>query len=272
MQVVVTGGSGFIGHEVVKQLDKMHHNPVVVDRSVGLDIMDKETHRLIEEAGGVIHLAGVLGTEELFETPYEAVDVNVKGTIAVLDACRENGTQYVGITMPQVWDNIYQATKLAAGRIASAYYRHYDVPVSHVRAYNVYGVGQKHGPGHPQKMVPTFAFNAWRGLPLPVWGDGTQQVDLIHVSDVAAVLVDALKFGDNRTFDAGTGIGMSVNTAAGTIKSLTGHKSEIEYLPMRKGEHGQGVVAKGEGWDLLGYRPDFKWQEFKETVESYKPE
>lgn len=270
MQVVVTGGSGFIGLATCKQLLKREHEPVIIDRSSGHDIMDKESHKIIAEADGVIHLAGILGTEELFETPYDAVDVNVKGTISVLDACREGETKYVGITMPQVWDNIYQATKLAAGRIASAYYRHYDVPVAHVRAYNVFGVGQKFGPGHPQKMVPTFAYNAWRGLPLPVWGDGHQTIDLIHVDDVAEILVDALMFGDNRTFDAGTGVGMSVNTAAGTILALTGHKSQIEYRMMRKGEHGDGVVAKGEGWDLLGYRPEFNYEQFKATVESYR--
>jgi hypothetical protein len=96
---------------------------------------------------------------------------------------------------------VYTATKVAATRLASAYHHTHGLPVSHVRAFNAFGPGQAHGPGHPQKIIPTFAVEAWAGRPIPIWGDGNQTVDLIHTSDLARMLVDAIDHGDDVTFD-----------------------------------------------------------------------
>src|SRR6478752_5341040 len=93
------------------------------------------------------------------------------------------------------WANVYQATKLCSMKLATAWHRNFGVPVSHVRAFNAYGPGQKYGVGHPQKFLPTFASLAWRGEPIPIWGDGLQSVDPIHVDEVARMLVDATRFG-----------------------------------------------------------------------------
>jgi len=84
--------------------------------------------------------------------------------------------------------------------MATAWHHAYDVGVSHVRAYNAYGPGQAYGPGHPQKILPTFARAAWEGRPIPIWGDGEQTVDLVHSDDVARMLVDALRFNDDAMF------------------------------------------------------------------------
>lgn len=268
MEIAVTGGAGFIGRYVVDELKIWGHTPHVIDRHENWDVRSEYAARLISDCDGVIHLAGILGTEELFDEPEEAVDVNIKGTIAVLKACAPSHTRYVGISMPQVWDNVYQATKLAAGKLASAWHRHFDVPVCHVRAFNVFGPGQKFG--RPQKIVPTFSTLAWRGEPLPVWGTGEQKVDLIHVGDVAKVLVDALGFGNDQLIDAGTGVGLTVNQVALEINTITGNPAGIEHRPMRKGEHGKGIVAPGMGWELLGYRPHFSIDDLAATVESYR--
>lgn len=270
--IAVTGGRGFIGTYTMKRLEELGYEAVSVDRSEGLDILtnEGEVEDVLRYCSGVIHLAGVLGTAELFDEVDNAIEVNVRGTATILSMCQQFDLHYVGITMPQVWDNVYQATKAAATKLAAAYHRHYDVRVSHVRAYNVYGPGQK--VGTPQKIFPTFANAAWRNEPLPVWGDGTQYVDLIYVEDVAAMLVDALGFGANETFDAGTGYTITVNeVAAYVLDHVPGTTSKVEYLPMRKGEHGRGVVAEGEGWDKLGWKPVFRLPALKETVESYRP-
>lgn len=270
--IAVTGGSGFIGNYVVRRLIDLGYDYVIIDRSMGLDILadNGDVEEILRYCTGVIHLAGVLGTAELFDDVNLAIDVNVKGTAHILQMCHAHDLHYVGITMPQVWDNVYQATKAAATKLAAAYHRHYDLRVSHVRAYNAYGPGQK--VGTPQKIIPTFANAAWRNEPLPVWGDGTQYVDLVYVEDVAAMLVDALGFGANQVFDAGTGYTITVNeVAAYVLDHVPGTTSKIEYLPMRKGEHGQGVVAEGEGWDKLGWKPMFRLPALKETVESYRP-
>lgn len=239
-----------------------------IDRSAGIDILGPKLYYALNGCDAVIHLAGCLGTQELFSTPEEAIDVNVKGTCRVLQACAELGMQYVGITMPEVWDNVYQVTKKAARGLATAWHRHCGVPVSHVRAFNVFGPGQKVRP--IQKIIPTFADRAWREEPIPIWGDGKQTVDLVYVDDVARLLVEALDYGDDEVFDAGTGMEMTVNQVAERVIAITGSTAGLKYLPMRKGEHKTKTVAEGQGWDKLGWKPEFSEEDLVETVKWYK--
>jgi UDP-glucose 4-epimerase len=272
MRVAVTGGKGFIGAAVSEELVRRGHDPVCIDRSAGIDITDGAALRAaLDRADAVIHLAGVLGTAELFDDPFEAVDVNVKGTLNILQACRAQALRYVGIAMPECWPNVYQATKLCAKRLASAWHQNFGVPVCHVRAFNAYGPGQKYGPGHPQKIIPTFSVRAWQGLPIPIWGDGEQRVDLIHVDDIANILVDALQFGADETIDAGTGHPMTVNEVANRVLRITGSKAGIEYLPMRHGETKTDVTwARGEGWDKLTWRPAMDLDRLDRTIRLYE--
>ncbi len=236
-----------------------------------IDVLDASAlDRAVADCGAVIHLAGVLGTHELFFNAHHAVDVNVKGTINVLEACRAHDLQFVGITMLQVWENVYQATKNCADRLASAWHRHYGVPVSHVRAFNGFGPGQAHGPGHPRKIVPTFAAAAWNNVPIPIWGDGTQLVDLVHVDDIARMLVDALAFHADELFDAGTGEAVTVNEVAEMINAIAGSEFGTVHLPMRLGEHrALDVVAEGVGWDKLGWHPTLDRESLADTVRAY---
>jgi len=245
----------------------------VLDKSVG-DVRNSQSYLDVSEhlppVTNVIHLAGVLGTHELFDTPFEAVDINIKGSLQALEFCRNKGAGYTGITMPQVFPSIYTATKIGSTALATAYNHTHNVPVSHVRAFNAFGPNQAHGAGHPQKIIPTFAYNAWYGLPLPVWGDGTQTVDLIHTTDLARMLVDATAFGENQTFDGGTGVPFTVNEVLDMVGAVVGRPIEIEYLPMRRGERPTNIVALGEGWDTLGWKPEFRMDDFVETVNWYK--
>jgi UDP-glucose 4-epimerase len=269
MKVLLTGGGGFIGSAVKEQLAIRSH----VCKSFDLpnDIRSRADLRVVGRGcDAVIHLAGVLGTHELFDTPELAVDVNVKGTLNVLDWCKDTGARYVGITMPQVFPSIYTATKVAATRLASAYHHTHGVPVSHVRAFNAFGPGQKWGPGHPQKIVPTFAIAALRGEPMPVWGDGSQGVDLIYTPDLARMLVEALEFGDDDVFDGGSGTMWTVNQVAHLVAEAAGTTAQIDYLPMRRGETPTHIVAKGEGWDKLKWSPKFWTADLVETVRWYK--
>jgi UDP-glucose 4-epimerase len=222
-------------------------------------------------ANAIIHLAGMLGTHELFDTINEAIDTNIKGTANVLDIAHRENARYVGITMPHVFPSIYTATKIAAEQFERAYHYTYGVPVSRVRAFNAFGPGQKHGPGHPQKIVPTFATEAWAGRPIPIWGDGTQTVDLIYVDDLASLLVDALEYGDDFTIDAGTRHALTVNEVAQMVLDITDSKAGITYLPMRRGEIPRKITARGEGWErALTRRPVWNMVHFVKTVQSYK--
>lgn len=269
MLVAVTGGSGFIGNAVVQWLFIKNHQSRVLDFP-SFDVRDlNSVTRGLVGVDAVIHLAGVLGTHELFDTVDLAIDTNIKGTVNVLEASRLAGIKYVGITMPKVFPSIYTATKLGAEAIEKAYHHTYGLPVSRVRAFNAYGRGQKHGLGHPQKIVPTFATEAWAGRPIPIWGDGEQTVDLIHVEDLGRMLVDALNYGDDVTFDGGTGSSMTVNQVAQEVLDITGSRAGVRHLPMRRGEVPTKIVASGEGWDRLNWQPT-AMQAFVDTVRSYK--
>ena len=268
--VAVTGGLGFIGSAVMRELGARGYRTFPIDRAAGGDLLRDDLPELLGDCCAVIHLAGVLGTAELFQSVDEAIDTNIKGTVRVLEACQAKGFAYVGITLPEHWDNVYSATKKCATQLASAWHRHCGVRVSHVRAFNVFGPGQK--ATGVQKIIPTFAECAWRGQPLPIWGDGTQRVDLVHVDDVARMMADALRFGANELFDAATGQLFTVNEVARMVLEITGSRSPLEYLPMRKGEHPVGEVENtGAGWDLLPWRPRFDLERLRGTVESYRP-
>lgn len=270
MKVLVTGGSGFIGKAVCNELAMCGVESVVLDRTRQQDVRHIATYDGIEGCSAVIHLAGVLGTSELFDRMDEVIDSNVRGTHAVLDACRNFGMSYVGITMPSVWSNPYTASKAWSTTLASAYHRHFGVKVSHVRAFNVYGPTQRYGDGHPQKLVPTFSTLSWLGEPLPVWGNGGQTVDLVHVDDVARMLVDAISYGDDETFDAGTGQSMTVTDVGEFVNSVTGSKAGLWHKPMRRGEDPDTkIVAEGEGWDRLGWHPEFSADRLAEVIRCY---
>lgn len=269
-EVLVTGGRGFIGTAVRNELAWRGINARIVDLPEG-DIRNLGgMFDAVEGCDGVIHLAGVLGTHELFDTPQLAIDVNVSGTLNVLEACVRHGARYVGITMPQVFPSVYTATKTAATRLASAYHHTYGLPVSHVRAFNAFGPGQAHGVGHPQKIIPTFAVHAWQRKPIPVWGDGLQGVDLIHTTDLARLLVDALDHGDDVTFDGGTGTCWAVNHVAQLVARITGWNADIDHLPMRRGETPTQIVALGEGWERLDWKPTFELDQLVDTVMAYQ--
>ena len=264
MRVLVTGASGFIGRAVAARLAAAGAEVVPFDLPAH-DIRDPLS---FEDITHVIHLAGVLGTAELFGRVTEALTVNVIGTANVLAAAVDAGAGYTGITMPAVFPSVYTATKIAARELERAFHHAYGLPVSRVRAFNAYGPGQAHGPGHPQKIVPTFAARAWAGQSIPVWGDGEQTVDLIHVDDLARLLADAIAFEDDVTLDGGTGQAMTVNQVAQMVLDITGSKAGVDYLPMRPGEVPTKIAATGEGWDRLGWRPAFDPARFAAAVES----
>jgi UDP-glucose 4-epimerase len=270
--IAVTGGGGFLGAATVEYARKQGYDAWSFDRANGDDVLGNLDR--LTGADHIIHLAGMLGTAELFDTAEQAVEANVIGTLRILQWCREHHAGYTGITMPDSnWANVYQATKLCSMRLASAWHRSYGVMVSHVRAFNAFGPGQKHGPTHPQKIIPAFATYAWAEKPIPVWGSGLQTVDLVYSGDVARMLVEACEFGDDDIFDAGTGVATTVMQVASMVNRICGRPLDsVEHLAMRKGETPESdIVAKGEGWELLDWRPTLNLEELRETVEWYRP-
>lgn len=267
-RIAVTGGSGFLGRAALTAAVAAGHSAWSFDRANHRDVLGDLDE--LDGADTVVHLAGMLGTSELFERPEAAVRANVVGSLRILRWCQEHGAAYVGIGMPDVFPSVYTATKMCALRLATAWHHTYGLPVSHVRAFNAYGPGQKFGEGHPQKILPTFARAAWEGRPLPIWGDGLQTMDLVHASDVGRMLVDAVEHGDDATFDAGTGEAVTVLEFAEFVLKTTGSTAGVEHLPMRPGEQPTRIVARGDGWERLRWSPVHDWERIAEAIRSYR--
>jgi UDP-glucose 4-epimerase len=285
LNIAVTGGAGFLGRATIRTAQAHGHHAWSFDHHHGHDVLG-DLDQLIYDGGSehppitpdvVIHLAGVLGTDELFDDVERAIQVNVTGAARVLDWCTRHSAGYVAITMPPVFPSVYTATKLAADRLATAYHHAYGLPVAHVRAFNAYGPGQAFGPGHPQKIIPTFAVAAWRNEPIPVWGDGEQIVDLIHADDVGRMLIEAsVGPKKDQIYDAGTCHGVTVNEVAHRVLDMTGSHAGIKYLPMRRGETMSRTLsaATGTGWAELRNRtkwhPEHRWELVEDTVRWYR--
>lgn len=270
MRIAVTGGKGFIGSHVAAWAERMGHQVGFFDRREGFDILgDLQS---LEGTDAVIHLAGVLGTMELFDDVENAVNVNTIGSLRIAQWCLEHDAQYVGILVPDVFPSIYCATKAAAHRLTTALHLAKGLRVSHVTAFNAHGPGQAYGVGHPRKFGPTFSMAAWRKEGIPIWGDGKALVDPVRAADVGRMLVDACSHGDDVVFDGGTGLAVTVNEIADYVAEVAGSSTPHAYEPMRIGEDPTGnVAAIGRGWDRLDWRPDTNWRKaLVETVLWYR--
>lgn len=272
MRVTITGGAGFLGSHVAKAMQEAGHEVAFFDRKSGHDILGDLS--ALEGSDAVCHLAGVLGTAELFGDIELATQVNVLGTVRVAEWCSKNDAQLTLVNVPFIWNSIYCATKLGAYKIVVAMQEAGLLRHSSVTVWNAFGEGQHTGDWSrkaPRKFVPTFSVAAWQGKPLPVWGDGENLIDPIHTSEVARIFSEAVNFGGGEIFDAGTGNSFTVNEICDFINKHTGNEAGIAYEPLRVGEIPRtNLPATGRGWDLLSKPPEFSWSQLADTIDWYK--
>jgi UDP-glucose 4-epimerase len=268
-RVLVTGSTGFIGKWVVEELGSRGIEPVPFDGP--RTVLDRDDiHSAMSLADGVINLAGLLGSPELFGSEYEAACVNILGAINVFDMAAIDRIPVVQIgTGHKGWPNPYAITKAAAEDLGLCRARYLNEKIIVVRAYHVYGEGQKAAPPHGtstvRKIIPSFICRALTGMDIEVTGDGSQLIDLVYVQDVAKVLVDALWAEPGSTLEAGTGKAVSVLQAAHDVKAWTASPSDIVHTGPRLGEPAGAVVVAG---DPLCSNP---WpHRLTETVEHYR--
>ena len=261
--VLVTGGNGFIGRYVTDELLVRGYDVTVLDTrgrpsngSVVLgDVRDPvAVGEAISHCDGVIHLAGLLGTAEMIANPRPAVEVNIGGALNVFEAAVTHDVPVVNIAIgSQGATNTYAITKDTADHLGRMYTTFRGARITTVRAFDAYGPGQvapaPFGPSRVRKIVPSFACRALTGQPIEVYGDGDQVIDLIHVSDVATILCDALEMTDRSgpqdVIEAGSGVPVTVLEVAERVLAHVGAGS-IVHLPMRAGEKPGATIVSTE--------------------------
>jgi len=264
--VLVSGGNGFIGRYAVEELlgrgydvsvlDTRYREPAKGATLVLGDIRDATSvTEAVSHADGVIHLAGVLGTQETIKNPRPAAETNILGGLNVLEACAQYDVPLVNIAVGNYWmNNTYSITKNTVERFVEMFVRFRGSRMTVVRALNAYGPRQTaaapFGPSKVRKVMPSFICRALTGENIEIYGDGSQIMDMIYVEDVANILVAALektdRDGSQGTFEAGTGRRTTVNDIAHLVVAEVARQSgrvvNVVHLPMRPGEDVNSIV------------------------------
>lgn len=271
--VLVTGGAGFIGSELVRQLAARGERVLIVDNLVNgtranveevlsdrvqLLVADirapSEFERELPHVRVVYHLA-CLGVRHSVHSPLDNHDVNATATLRLLAACRQAGVpRFVYVSSSEVYGTakwvpmtedhpvfpctVYGASKLAGECFARAYYRTYGYPTVVVRPFNTYGP-RSHHEGDSGEVIPRFMLRCLAGLPMVVFGDGTQTRDFTYVSDTAAGILLAGEsdgaIGD--TINIGSGGEVTINDLGRQIAAVTGRPhAALEHDRPRPGD------------------------------------
>jgi UDP-glucose 4-epimerase len=293
MKVLVTGGAGFIGSNLVDQLLRDGHSVVVVDNESSdahekfywnekcsnhkLDICDYEQILpLFKDVDYVFHIAAEARIQPAILDPAKAVKTNVLGTCNVLQAARQNKVKRViysstssayGLknepplieTMPKDCLNPYSVSKTAGEELCSMYYNLFGVETVIFRYFNVYGERQP-TKGQYAPVIGLFIKQKHEGKPMTVVGDGLQRRDFTHVSDVvnanilAAYSKDSAILGE--TFNIGTGLNHSVLDLVNLIQG------EYMHIPARIGESRITLANINKAVSMLKWQPKVKLEEW----------
>ena len=289
MKIFITGVKGFIGSHVARRLVKEGHEVVGFDNNFieffkqikGITVFDGDVRdrnavvTLGVNSDVVIHFAGILGTNEIEEQGLTqlANEVNINGTVNVLELCKREQAHMIMVSLSNNWLNPYTITKKAADMYCQMYQQEYGVNVTIMSLLWIYGKEQRQEPVN--KLIPTFMKHAIQNTDLPVWNTGKQEIDLCHIDDVVEVFVRAVNKrlpGYNR-IEVGSGVKTSVNDVAKKVIEVTGSKSKLAYIGKRLGEP-LGVTYASDNKalkDKLDYTPKIMLDEgLKKCVDWYK--
>lgn len=291
MKVLVTGGAGFIGSHLVRALLDRGDEVVVLDdfstgrrenldglegplRVVEGDLRDTAARDdAVAGCDGVLHHAAEISVPRSIEDPVHCTDVNVTGTVAMLESARRAGaTRFSLASSCAVYGDAgdgaprgeedelrpispYAASKLAAEHFVSAAARLHGMRAVSLRYFNVYGARQD--PASPYAaVVPKFIEAHAGGRSPTIFGDGRQTRDFVHVEDVVRANLCALEASAEaagRSINVGTGRSVELLELSAEIGRLLGSDARPDLQPERAGDlrHSRARVERAR--DLLGF-------------------
>jgi dTDP-glucose 4,6-dehydratase len=308
VNVLVTGGAGFIGSNFVRYalathpdwrittLDKLTY----AGRLENLQsVMEHPRHEfvkgdvadpavadpLVRDAEIVVHFAAETHVDRSIASAGEFIMTDVYGTFVLLEAARQTPKlrRFVQISTDEVYGSVpsgasretdelkprnpYSASKAGADRLAYSYWATYDVPVVITRASNNYGPNQ-----FPEKIIPLFITNAVDDIPVPLYGDGLNERDWLHVRDHCRGLDVAIERGvDGEVYNIGGGTHVRNVDLTRRILQLVGKpESLIRPVADRPG-HDRRYSLDTSKLQALGWRPQVAFDEgLTETVNWYR--
>jgi dTDP-glucose 4,6-dehydratase len=305
MNVLVTGGAGFIGSAYVRHRLEVHpdFNVRVLDKLtyagrlenlegldegrlelVEADIADPDAVRAaLDGCEAIVNFAAETHVDRSIESPGEFIQTDVFGTYVLLEAAREAGIRHLQISTDEVYGSIeegsftesspldpsspYSASKAGGDMMVGAYRNTYGTEALIVRASNNYGPRQ-----YPEKLIPLCILNALAGDPLPVYGDGMQVRNWLWVEDFASAIDTVLEFGEpGEAYNVGGPDELANIEVVRRILELTGRdESLISYVEDRLG-HDRRYSLSSDRTAALGWKAAVGFDAgIERTVEWYR--
>ena len=294
MKALVTGGGGFIGSNLVALLLGEGHEVAVLDdfssgyrenlaphpqvRLVEGDVRDAAAvERACDGAEVVFHLAASVGNTRSIEHPVDDSEINVIGTLRVLEAARRGGSRKVVFSSsagifgelktlpiredhPVEPDSPYGASKLAAEKHCLAYAKLYDLECVCLRYFNVYGVNQRYDAYG--NVIPIFANRMLTGEPVTVFGDGEQTRDFVNVADVARANYQAgLSRGVSGAFNIGSATRITINRLVQLLQEASGITADVRHGPPRPGDVRDSLADVSAARAAFGFDPTVRLED-----------
>ena len=284
MKILVTGGAGFVGTNLIKTLKEKKPEAqirVIDNYSTGYgsnqqpgveyikaDIESLSATAIMEsyEPDVIFHLAALARIQPSFINPNPTFDSNMVGTQKVLEYARKKKTPviYAGSSSTHggVYKNPYTFAKWVGEELCQMYSHVYDVPTIITRFYNVYGDHMIPGDSAYATVVQIFDDQYAASKPLTVTGDGEQRRDFTHVLDICDALVACIDHPELRGefFELGRGKNYSINEVAEM------YGTEYVHIPKRPGEAKTTLADFSKATEVLGYKPIRNLDDYVKTI------
>ena len=283
MHILVTGGAGFVGTNLIKQLLKEGHDIISIDNySTGkkenhidkVKYIEGDIYNLMDHIATlstpyyqpdvVFHMAAIARIQPSFENPQDYIKTNFNGTYNIVQFCtnREIPLIYAGSSSHHSgkFKNPYTFSKDLGEEIIQLYQKHFGLKASITRFYNVYGPHQLEE-GDYSTVIGIFERQYRNNEPLTITSTGEQRRDFTHVNDI----IDGLYKCANKNFKAEVfELGRGKNFSINEIVDMFG--AERKYIPARKGEYDVTLCTDTKAQEMLGWNPIEKLEDYIKKI------